>query len=140
MPLVLVTRGSLDYSHLKYAVFAALLLGEYFKGLGRISGSDNTVGDLARDDTSSGDVARCRKSDEVTERGHAISTYNAAISYDPAVEMRLEPTASTSVGSSQRRKGLLEVIDSVHLLLRFVELNSNCGTSRGNVLERGRSG
>jgi hypothetical protein len=81
-PLVLVIRDSLNYPYLEYAVFAALLLREDFKCFRRISRSDNTVGDLARDDTSSSDVARGRKSDEVTERGHAVSAYNATISYD----------------------------------------------------------
>ena len=137
---VVGTRNGLNCSHLEHAVFAGLLLGEDFKSLRRISGSDNTIRNLARDDTGCGDVARSGKSDEIAERGHAVSACKSFVSRDFPIEMRLEPTTSTSIGSSQRRKGLLEVIDSVDLLLRFVELNPNSGASRGNVLERGSSG
>ena len=49
-------------------------------------------------------------------------------------------TASASICARKRREGLLEVIDSVNLLLYIVQLDTNGGTCRRNVLERSSRG
>lgn len=54
-------------AYLENTVLSALLLGKNIKCLGAVAWCDDTVGDLAGDDTSSSEIARSRKGDKVTE-------------------------------------------------------------------------
>lgn len=59
--------GDIVGVHLQDAVLASLLLLENLQSLGLVTGSDDTVGYLSRDDLGGGGVDGVRESDKVTE-------------------------------------------------------------------------
>jgi hypothetical protein len=65
---------------LKDAVLSTLLLAENVESFRLVSRSDNSVGNFSRDDLGGRDVASVRESDEVTERGHTISSSSTSVS------------------------------------------------------------
>ena len=64
---------------LKHAILAALLFREDLERLIRVARRDDAVGNFARDDPRSSEVARGGQGDKIAERGHAVRTFNAIL-------------------------------------------------------------
>lgn len=106
--------------NLEHQITAALLLLEDLKGLGLITGGNDTIRDLLGDDLGGGDVNHVAQSNHVTEAAHTVGT------------------SGTSIGLGEGRLvNALNVMDKVDLLLILGEGKANGGTSRRDVLEAG---
>ena len=96
--------------HLNDTIGALALGLQDLECLGFVARGDDTIADLAVDQTGGSNVAHIGEGDEVAERRHAVGT------------------TSPHIGRSQRRQFV--VIGEVDLLQRFGERQAHGGTGR----------
>lgn len=120
---VLLSGGLKLGVHLQDKVAAALLLAEDLESLLGVSGSNNTVRNLTRDDLGSGHINLVRQSNHVAEAGHAVGTTGSGVGLSKAGALNA-----------------LNVVNHVDLALDVVERHTDGGTGGRDVLEASGGG
>jgi hypothetical protein len=116
------SRGVVFWVDLKNKISATLLLLEDLKSGIIVARSNNTIGDLLRDDAGSRNVNNIAEGDHIAKAAHAIGS------------------SGTSIGLGEA--GLinaLNVMDKVNLLLVLGKGQTDGSTSGRDVLEAGSS-